>query len=81
MKSGAWNVHQESLRLSLLARLHVSDREFAVGADLIARGESEYGDMSVRPCLTSALNMPGTALTELVSCPEGGGASVHMPFI
>ena len=53
-----------------------SDRKFAVDQILMLRGESAYGDMSVRPRLTPKINMSEKTLIKLIPW-----TNVHEPVL
>ncbi|KAF0297732.1 hypothetical protein FJT64_004840 [Amphibalanus amphitrite] len=67
IRTGAWYAHSECLLLSLLASEHREDREFAIDQIVRLRGDSEFGDVSVRPRITPKLNPSASSLTNLIS--------------
>ena len=71
VRTGAWYAHPECLLLSLLASPTSSDRQFAISQILKLRGESEFGDNSLRPRVTPKLNLSATSLISLISWKPG----------
>ena len=71
IRTGAWYSHSECLILSLLASNVQADRKFAVNTILRLRGDSDYGDSSVRPRVTPKINLSATSLTNLIFWKSG----------
>ena len=71
VRTGAWYAHPECLLLSLLASNTMSDREFAIKQIMKLRGNSEFGDNSLRPRITPKLNLSATSLTKLITWKPG----------
>ena len=63
---GAFHAHPENILLCLLASQDEEDRVFAVDTILKIRGESEYGDKSVRPHKTPRLNFDCDSVRSLI---------------
>ena len=66
IQSGAWHACTENLLLSLLASSDDKERGFAVDKILQCRGDSEYGDNSVKLRSIPTLNFTTTTLTDLI---------------
>ena len=71
IRSGAWYAHSECVLLSLLASPVIADRKFAVNQILKMRGKEEFGDTSVRVCITPKLNLAASSLVKLISWKTG----------
>jgi len=71
VRTGAWYAHPECLLISLLASNTQSDREFAIKQIMKLRGNSEFGDNSLRPRLTPKLNLSAISLTRLITWKPG----------
>ena len=67
VRTGAWYSHTECILLSLLGSEKAEDRKFAVQMILKIRGESELGDLSVRPRLMPQLNLKATTLQNMIT--------------
>lgn len=67
VNDGAWYAHSEHLLLHLLSCDDEEKRHFAVRKILQIRGNSEFGDTSVRPFKTPELNWLATKIEEMIS--------------
>ena len=69
VRTGAWYAHTEGmlLSLSLLATKDRQGRMLAVNEIRKLRGASEFGDVSVRPRITTKPNLSANSLTSLFS--------------
>ena len=72
----AYHAHSENLLLALLASPDKEDRSFAVDKILTIRGRNEYGDESVRPRRTPAVNFESTCLRTMLFW----GEDLHEPI-
>ena len=57
VKTGEWCAHYECLLVSLLASENRDDRPLALQQILTLRGDSDFGDISVRPRITPKINV------------------------
>ena len=76
IQSGAWFSHPENILLSLLASSDKKERIFAVEKVIAARGDSEFGDKSVRPWRKPKLNFAAKTLCELI---DWEAEQIHEP--
>ena len=60
VRSGAWYSRSESVLLPLLGSHNAKDRKFAVEMILKIRGNTEFGDLTVRDRKMPKLNLQAT---------------------
>lgn len=71
LRTGGCYSNPEFIILSLLSSSDSKDRKFAVNQILRLRGESEYGDINIRPRVTPKPNLSATSLTNLITWQPG----------
>ena len=77
MQRGGWHAHSENLLLSLLGSEDEEERKFAVDIIKKVRGDSEFGDKSVRDFHVPLLNFKANSLFNLIDMSDI--ANIHEP--
>ena len=75
VQDGAWFAHSEHLLLHLLASDNEEERRFAVKKILEIRGDSEFGDKSLRTFKVPSLNWSAKKIEDMISW-EGATESI-----
>ena len=77
VQSSAWNAHSENLLQTLLCSPNHENRKFAIETICKIRGESNFGDKSLRVRRNPKLNTHATTLVGLIDW----SSDVHEPLL